>query len=172
MAMQQMQQYIKVTLSYEEEILAHGAGWDRAKEINWTGTNHQRRRNMLSNYHDFIAELSESVASEMVVAKWLGIKDFKPTINGFKNVADIAGNIEVKWSRWHDAHLILHEYDRDTDVAFLVVGKSPTYYIVGWSPVALGKARQHWVQAERNWWIPQIALMPPQSYKGSMYAAI
>lgn len=163
-------QLIRVTLSYEEVVKAHEIGFLRAKEVNWTGDNHARRKSHNSNYHTFIAELAESVASEMVVAKWLKIADFEPTVNGFKNQADVGSKIEVKWTRWHDGHLIIHQYDREDDVAFLVTGQSPIYLIVGWTPIKSSKVAQHWVAAEKNWWIPQKELRPMDTYKGSIYA--
>lgn len=163
-------QLIKVTLNYDEVVKAHEIGFKRAKEVNWTGDNHARRKSLNSNYHSFIAELSESVASEMVVAKWLGLVDFEPTVNGFKNQADVGSQIEVKWTRWHDGHLIINHYDRDTDIAFLVTGQSPIYLIVGWTPIKASKVPQHWVNAENNWWVPQKELRPMDTLKGSIYA--
>ena len=157
-------------LNYEEVVKAHEIGFQRAKEINWTGDNHARRRNLNPNYHSFIAELSESVASEMAVAKWLHLTNFEPTVNGFKKEADVGSSIEVKWTRWYDGHLIIHSYDREDDIAFLVTGQSPIYTIVGWTPIKASKVDQHWVASEKNWWVPQSQLRPMNTFKGSIYA--
>jgi hypothetical protein len=75
----------------------------------------------------------------MVVARYLGIADFEPTLNTFKNSADVGSRIEVKHTSWRDGHLIVKPSDRDSDLAVLVVGESPNYTIIGWLPVSMAK---------------------------------
>ena len=106
----------------------------------------------------------------MAVAKFLGINDFEPTINTFKTSADVASKVEVKWTKWQDGHMVIHPSDRNTDIAILVVGKSPEYYLVGWIPVAHAKVSQYWVTSEQNWWVGQRNLRPMESFIGSIYA--
>lgn len=163
-------QVIKVQLKQHEIEKAHEIGFLRAKEIGWTGDNHANRKSREGNYHRYITELAESVASEMVVAKWLKIADFEPTLNTFKTAADVGSKIEVKWTHWWDGHLIIHQYDRNDDVAILVTGQSPTYQIVGWLPVVNAKISNYWVQAERNWWVPQRELWEIENFERSSYA--
>ena len=159
---------IRVSLNHEEEVMAHKVGFERATALDSTA-NHNSRKDKHLNYHDYITQLSEAVGSEIAVAKFLAISDFEPTINTFKREADVGSRIEVKWTKWQDGHMIIHQSDRNTDIAILVVGKSPEYYLVGWIPVAQAKVQQHWVSSERNWWIGQRNLRPMESFVGSIY---
>ena len=69
---------IRVTLTHSEEITAHEIGFLRAKELGSTA-NHASRYDRHLNYHEYIAQLSEAVGSEMATAKYFDITDFKPT---------------------------------------------------------------------------------------------
>jgi hypothetical protein len=159
---------IRVSLTYQEEVLAHQTGFSRATELSSTA-NHSSRKDRYLNYHDYISQLSEAVGSEIAAAKFLQVTDFQPTLNGFKRVADIGSRIEIKNTKWLDGHLVVHQSDRIDDVAILVVGKSPTYFLVGWIPIKHAKVDQHWVQAERNWWVKQADLRPMETFLGSIY---
>lgn len=161
---------IRVSLNHEEEVLAHTIGFERATSLDSTA-NHNSRKNKHLNYHDYITQLSEAVGSEISVAKFLGLSDWKPTINTFKSKADVASNIEVKWTKWQEGHMVIHPSDRNTDIAILVVGKSPEYYLVGWIPVAQAKVSQFWVSSEQNWWVGQRHLRPMETFVGSIYAS-
>ena len=55
----------------------------------------------------------------MVVARYLGIHDFEPTFNTFKDQADVGGRLEVKWTRYIEGSLIVKDSDRDQDIAIL-----------------------------------------------------
>jgi hypothetical protein len=111
------------------------------------------------NLHESIARDAEAIGAELVVAKYFGLKDFEPTVNGFKLHADLGANIEVKWTRWKDGNLILTPRDRDSDVAVLVTGQSPDYYICGWTHVRTARrpARQ---RGDGSFWINQSDLHP------------
>lgn len=161
---------IRVTLNHDEEVLAHKTGFERATALNSTA-NHNSRKDKHLNYHDYITQLSEAVGSEMAVAKFLGESDFEPTINTFKAKADVGAKIEVKWTKWQEGHMVIHQSDRNTDIAILVVGKSPEYHLVGWLPIAQAKVSQHWVSSEQNWWIGQRNLRPMETFVGSIYAS-
>jgi hypothetical protein len=160
---------IRVTLTYDEEVTAHRVGFERATELKSTA-NHSSRGNKALNYHEYIGELSEAVGGELSVAKFFGIDHFKPTVNTFKSQADINSRIEVKWTKWLDGHLVLRQSDRNHDIAILVVGKSPEYFLVGWTPVKHGKVDRNWVAGMSAWWINQEHLRPMQDFLGSDYA--
>jgi hypothetical protein len=162
---------IKVSLTYAEELEAHQAGFERAKALKATA-NHASRYDKGLNYHSFIAQLAEAVGSEIAVARYFGLFDFMPTHNTFKRQADVAQRIEVKWTRWKDGHLVVHKSDRDTDIAVLVVGQSPDYYLAGWLPVESAKSKRYWVESERNWWVGQSNLNPMEDFLESKYADI
>jgi hypothetical protein len=160
---------VRVTLTYEEEVTAHRVGFERATELKSTA-NHSSRGNKNLNYHEYIAELSEATGGEISVAKFFGMEHFAPTVNTFKTQADIRSRIEVKWTKWQDGHMVLRQSDRNHDIAILVVGKSPEYFLVGWTPVIHGKVQRNWVNSMNAWWINQEHLRPMQDFLGSDYA--
>jgi hypothetical protein len=159
---------VRVSLNHDEEVLAHKTGFDRATALNSTA-NHNSRKDKHLNYHDYITQLSEAVGSEIAVAKFMDIADFQPTINTFKKTADVASKIEVKWTKWPEGHLVIHPSDRNDDIAILVVGKSPEYYLAGWIPIEHAKASQFFVSSERTWWVGQRHLRPMDTFFGSIY---
>ena len=108
---------------------------------------------------------------EIAVAQYFGIKDFEPTCGTFKDQADVASFIEVKHTKWRDGHLIVKESDRNSDIAVLVVGTSPQYYIAGWIPVAVAKKPRFKHDKSNSWWVSQINLQPIETLQRSQYGA-
>jgi hypothetical protein len=121
------------------------------------------------NLHESIARDAEAIGAEMIVAQYFGIKNFEPTVGGFKLHADIGGNVEVKWTRYKDGHLLLSDRDRDSDIAILVTGKSPVYYLAGWIPIKAAK-RPTRKRSDGAYWINQSDLNPMSDLARSMYA--
>jgi hypothetical protein len=121
------------------------------------------------NLHEGIARDAEAIGAEMIVAQYFGIKDFEPTVGGFKLHADLGGNVEVKWTRYKDGHLLLTDRDRDTDIAILVTGKSPIYWIAGWTTVKAAK-RPVRKRSDGAYWINQSDLHPIEDLARSVYA--
>lgn len=160
---------IKVVLNHGEEIQAHEVGFKRAVSIDAL-PDHESRRDRLINFHEFIGQLAESVGAEMAVAKYFALTDFEPTLDTFKTVADVGHAIEVKWTKWVDGHLVVHQSDRIDDVAVLVVGKSPKYELAGWIPVKWAKQRRYYRAKDKNWWIGQADLMPMEDFLRSDFA--
>ena len=115
------------------------------------------------NLHDSIARDAEAIGAEMVVARYLGITDFEPTLNTYKNSADVGYRVEVKHTSWKDGHLIVKPTDRDIDLAVLVVGDSPNYTIIGWIPVDVAKSPRFKSDQSNSWWVSQINLRPMDS---------
>ena len=151
-------------------MVAHETGFLRAKEIASTA-NHSSRYDRDLNYHEYIAQLAEAVGSEIAVAKYFDLTDFKPTHSTFKTTADVGERLEVKWTKWRDGHLVVHSSDRDSDIAVLVVGRSPEYYLAGWLPVANAKVNRFWRHSEQNWWVTQSNLRPMEDFIRSIHYA-
>jgi len=65
--------------------------------------------------------------------------------------------------------LIVHEYDRVADIAILVTGSTPHYYIAGWIPVAIAQKARFRHSNQPNWWVSQINLQPIESLRKSIH---
>jgi hypothetical protein len=113
-----------------------------------------------------IARDAQSIGAEMVVARYLGIKNFEPTYNTFKNSADVGAKFEVKWTKWGEGSLIIKPNDRDQDIAILVVGASPTYTLCGWIPVAIAKKPKYANSRGDSYWVGQQDLRPMDTLRG------
>ena len=162
---------IAVKLTHGEEVTAHEIGFLRAKELA-SQANHPSRFDRDLNYHEYIGQLAEAVGSEMAVAKYFDLTDFKPSHGTFKTAADVGRGIEVKWTRWKDGHLVIHQSDRITDIAILVTNRSPHYYLCGWIPVKDAQIRRNFRSSEGNWWINQSDLRPMEDFLRSDHAAL
>jgi hypothetical protein len=159
---------IMVRLSRQDEIIAATAGLERESRY---GSNPKFKGNK-GNFHHAVTIHSEAVGAEIAAARYFGITDFVPTVNTFKNEPDIrlgGLGIEVKQTSHKAGHLIITDDDRDTDVAVLVVGESPTYYVVGWIPVSVAK-KPRYKASDGTYWINQINLQPIENLKRSQYA--
>ena len=163
----EMPQVVRVILDYSQEQEAHRVGFRRITEVQ-AKVDAASRRNKGVNYHEAVMESSEAVGAEIAVAQYFGITGFEPTVNTFKNEADIGAKIEVKWTRYRFGHLIVTNNDRSNDVAVLVVGKSPVYIIAGWIPVHMAKKPRYRNQ-DGSYWIDQPNLFPIEDLKRSIY---
>lgn len=117
-----------------------------------------------------IARDAQSIGAEMVVARYLGIQDFEPSYNTFKNEADVTlGNarFEVKWTKWVEGSLIIKHNDRDQDIAILVTGASPNYKLCGWIPVAIAKKPKYANSRGDSFWVGQQDLRPMETLMGA-----
>lgn len=117
------------------------------------------RYNLALNTHEQVGELAESIASEIVVARYFG-QDYDAADNKGKRHADVASGLEVKWTKYESGHLIIYPNDRTQDVAILVVGKSPSYRIIGWIPIQFAKRPKYKHRSQETWWIEQSNLFP------------
>lgn len=169
MAIAAMAKPVQIILDYSQEVQAHATGFSRCTQMGGVAS-HAGRYNTKLNYHEFIAENAEAVGSEIAVAQYFGLRDFRPTVNTFKNEADVAAQIEVKWTKYSGSgHLIISERDRMQDIAILVTGKSPVYTIVGWMPVAWAKKTRYLNNQDGNYWVAQTDLMPMHTLRRSNY---
>jgi len=122
------------------------------------------------NIHEDVARNGEAAGAEIALAKYYGKPDFTPTIGTFKQQADLGSSFEVKWTKWKEGHLIIKPSDRNTDIAVLVVGTSPTYFIAGWIPIAIAKSARFKDSRSESWWVGQQDLAPIENLIRSKYA--
>jgi hypothetical protein len=78
-------------------------------------------------------------------------------------------HFEVRWTKYVAGQLIIHEYDRPTDIAILVTGQSPHYFIAGWIPIAMAQKPRYRHSKQPNWWVTQINLQPIENLRKSNY---
>lgn len=121
-------------------------------------------------WHESMAELAEAIASELVVARYFNLP-IDLYQSRYKISADVGKNLEIKWTHWADGQLIIHEYDRNQDIAILVTGQYPYYQIRGWIPVAMAKKDKYRHHSQPNWWISQRNLMPIETLIRSSYGS-
>ena len=162
-----------VILDYSQEVQAHASGFARSTGIVANRPDHAGRYNNKLNYHEFVTENAEAAGSEIAVAQYMGIKNFVPTVDTFTDSPDISIgnlNLEVKWTRYMNGHLIIHaDYPRLTDVAILVVGKSPVYALAGWIPVLWAKKAKYLNAMDGNYWVSQRELFEMSTLRKSVY---
>ena len=99
------------------------------------------RYNSKLNNHEQVSEYAESLGAEMIVARYFGL-DYDINLSNGKRGADVGQGLEVRWTSYVGGNLIVYPNDRDTDIAVLVVGKSPVYHIAGWLPVAFARRKR------------------------------
>jgi hypothetical protein len=160
----------RVVLDYSQEIQAHHIGLARVADLKGR-PDHPGRFNKAISLHEFILENAEAVAAEIAVAQYFGLKDFKPTLNTFKNEADVGSRLEVKWTKYDNGSLIINKTDRDNDVAVLVTGRSPVYMIAGWIPIKMARQPQFFHRGQGNYWISQRDLFPITDLRSSSHGS-
>ena len=121
-----------------------------------------------ASFMGYLAELAESIGSEWAVAKYFGLP-FDPFEDKGKIKADVGAGIEVRWTTYELGQLIVYEYDRATDIAVLVTGTAPNYYIAGWIPIAMAQKPRYRHTKQPTWWVTQINLQPIENLRKSNY---
>jgi hypothetical protein len=159
---------MRITLTKEEQFICHEAAIHlaRGNPNYWEtrDTNYSKDK----SFHELIAQDAESVGSEWVVAKYLELP-FDPFEQKGKVKADVGHRFEVRWTKYDGGQLIVHEYDRPSDVAILVTGKSPRYVIAGWIPIAMAQKDRYRSSTQPNWWVTQINLQPIENLRKTTY---
>jgi len=159
---------MRMVITQEQEWDAARVALDRVAEIHGR-PDHVSRYNKNLNFHDYIMETAESIGAEYAVAKYFGIADFSAADSRFKRTADVGSIIEVKWTKYDSGSLIIYDTDRSTDIAILVTGKSPNYYLKGWIPIAVAK-NQKWRRRDRpTYWVEQYHLHPIENLRRSSH---
>ena len=127
------------------------------------------RYNSKLNNHEQVSEYSESLGAEMIVARYFGL-DYDINVSNGKRGADVGQGLEVRWTSYVGGNLIVYPNDRETDIAVLVVGKSPIYHIVGWLPVSFARRKRFKNPRQDSWWVDQGNLNPIDTLIRSEYA--
>ena len=154
-------------MDYAQEIEAHEIGLARVL-ARASRPDHAGRFNKAISLHEFIAEHAEAVASEMAVAQYFGIRNFRATLNTYKGQADVGSRIEVKWTKYENGSLIVNATDRAQDVAILVTGHNP-YRLAGWIPIAMARQPRHLNAKQGNFWVTQDDLFPIENLRDSVH---
>jgi len=127
------------------------------------------RYNSKLNNHEQVSEYAESLGAEMIVARYFGL-DYDINVSNGKRGADVGQGLEVRWTSYAGGNLIVYPNDRDTDIAILVVGKSPVYHIAGWLPVAFARRKRFKNPRQDSWWVDQANLNSIDTLIRSEYA--
>lgn len=159
---------MKMTLTREEEFTCHDAALALARKNADYWQTRPGGYSMEKSFHELIAQDAQSIGSEWVVAKYLGY-GFDPFEQKGKTKADVGSHFEVRWTKYLAGQLIIHEYDRTDDVAILVTGESPHYFIAGWIPIAMAKRPKYRHSKQPTWWVTQINLQPIENLRKSSY---
>jgi len=164
----------KVILDRSQEIIAHQKGLDRAVAINADPSDANQFGQKFANYHEFIWQKAEGAGAEMAVAAYFGDYGFVPKVNTFHDEADVGENIEVKWTKHQNGHLIIQNRPnpRPNDVAILVTGFSPVYILLGWMPVHMAMTPRYKHPHQDNYWVPRSSLFEMQYLKRSNYGDV
>lgn len=171
MALLDMSRLVKVILDRSQEITAHRVGLERAiirhAQINDASNYGQT----YLDWHDLVTQESRSAGAEIAVASYYGDYAFIPEIDNAHDTADVGENIEVKWTKHVNGHLIMQNRGagRPTDVAISVTGYSPCYLLLGWMPVHMAKQAKYKHPYQNNFWVPRSNLFEMQYLKRSNY---
>jgi hypothetical protein len=165
---------VKVILDRTQEITAHQKGLERAIAINADPSDASQFGQKFTNYHEFIWQKAEACGAETAVANYFGDYAFVPKVNTFHDEADVGANVEVKWTKHSNGHLILQNRGpgRPNDVAILVTGMSPVYVLLGWMPVHMAKQPRYKHPHQNNYWVPRSSLFEMQYLKRSNYGDV
>ena len=87
---------IPIKLNHDEEMMCAKAAFDRAVGAEGLTDYSVQKLNLFQD----IARMAESIGAENAVAKYFQIDEWKPTVNTFKNQADVGWNLEVKHTPW------------------------------------------------------------------------
>jgi hypothetical protein len=172
MAMLTMPRLDRVVLDHAQERLAHHTGFEWMHVKNSHPTTQVRQYNRNLNYHEMVTEKAEAYGAQIAVAIHFGVTDYVPDPGIDDSKADV-GNIEVKHTQHAQGHLIVQNCYRSPvrrkDIAILVIGKSPVYFLVGWIPVEMAMQPKYKVHWDDNYWVPQRNLFEMKYLKRSNY---
>jgi hypothetical protein len=171
MVMRTMSRVAKVILDRSQEITAHRVGLERTVIRNADPKDASNFGQSYSNWHELVWQEAESCGAEMAVANFFGDYAYAPQVDNAHDTADVGENIEVKWTKHANGHLILQNRGagRPNDVAILVTGLSPVYILMGWMPVHMAKQAKYKHPYQNNYWVPRSNLFEMQYLKRSNY---
>lgn len=164
---------ILVQLDDERQVEVTIFGLVRATKYieQWQGRWH--RRNVAAdkkhmNFAQFVDLQANALGAELAVAQYFG-RPIDLNNENYKDKADVWDKLEVKHTFWKDGHLILTDDDRKTDIAILVTGTMPRYYLCGWIPINIARRPQQ-QRSDGSYWINQSDLHPMADYARSVHA--
>ena len=171
MVMCTMSRVAKVILDRSQEITAHRIGLERTVIRNADPKDASNFGQTYHNWHELVWQEAEGCGAEMAVANYFGDYAFVPEVDNGHDRADVGENIEVKWTKHANGHLILQNrgVGRPNDVAILVTGLSPVYILMGWMPVHMAKQAKYKHPYQNNYWVPRSNLFEMQYLKRSNY---
>lgn len=174
MVMCQMPGLVKVVLDREQELVCHSVALGRVRHFNANPNDADQHGQKFGSIHDFIGQKAHAAAAEMAVANHFGEYSFVPSIENGNDKADVGNNIEVKWTKHEYGHLIIQNKPRvrTNDVAILVTGYGPVYWILGWMPVSMVMQPRYKHSHQNNYWVPRSSLFEMQYLKRSNYGEI
>lgn len=162
----------RVVIDRAQEVMAHDTAFKLIMYYE-AKNKHATQYNRALNYHEMITEKAEGYGAQIAVANHFGDYAYKPKLDPEMTEADVGTNIEVKYTHHTNGHLIIQDRykhpDRLKDVAILVIGKSPVYYLVGWIPVNMAMQPRYKVSWDNNYWVPQANLFEMKYLKRSEY---
>jgi hypothetical protein len=128
---------IRVMLNTSQVLISGTVGIERAKsyKAQYEGKTQKINYNQHRKGEDFrifAKRQIDGVGGECAVAAYLGFIDYVPENGTYKDKADVGDNIEVKHTYYDNGGLIINVADRNEDIAVLVQGRCPTYFIAGW----------------------------------------
>jgi hypothetical protein len=166
-------QLAKVILDRSQEVTAHRVGLERTIVRNANTGDASNFGQVYKNWHELVWQEAEGASAETAVANYFGDYAFVPKIHNAHEEADVGENIEVKWTKHTNGHLILQNRGpgRPNDVAVLVTGWSPVYILLGWMPVHMAKVPKYKHPYQDNYWVPRSNLFEMQYLKRSNYGA-
>ena len=159
---------MKMTLTREQQIICHEAAVSHYKSDTFLHPGMDSTYTKDKNLHELIAQYAEALGAEWIVAKYMNA-DYDPFVSKHKEAADVGSQIEVRWTKYVAGQLIVHEYDRPNDIAVLVTGQAPHYFIAGWIPISIAKRPKYRHSKQPNWWVTQINLQPIENLRRSNY---
>ena len=173
MALLDMSRVVKVILDRSQEITAHRVGLERTIVRNAEVNDASNFGQVYRNWHELVWQEAEAAAAEMAVANYYGDFGFTPAIDNAHDTADVGDNIEVKFTKHANGHLIIQNRGagRPNDVAVLVSGMSPVYLLLGWMPVSMAKQAKYKHPYQNNYWVPRSNLFEMQYLKRSNYGS-
>lgn len=109
---------------------------------------------------DYWTGTIEGSAGELVVAKFLD-RYWSGNFGDFK--ADDVGPYQVRWTRYANGHLLVHDFDKPHRAFILVTGLMPKYRVHGWRWGRDAQQKKYWSNPTgKRWafWVPQADLHP------------
>jgi hypothetical protein len=143
---------VVVTLNPVEAEVASVVGTARARNSRKSGF---EDRSHITAEEERLATDINGAAAELAASKATGLR-WLMSCSG--EPGDLEGEVEVRCTSHEHGGLIVRERDRDGRIVLLVVGKIPTFRIVGWKRTE--EARREEFRWRESWLVPQARLTP------------